>query len=104
MANKSKANQYQPFDALKGFSDKLREKEQIYVDKKILSEESIEELNNLLTSLTKGEYVSVKYFHNRQYLDISGVVDKIDIYNRKLIISGVKINFEDLYEINKDIY
>ena len=103
MANKSKANQYQPFDALKGFSEKLREKEKIYTEKKVLSEEKIEDLNNLLLSLTKNDYVSVKYYHKGQYLDIEGFIDKIDAYNRCLIISGLKINFEDLYDINKNI-
>lgn len=103
MANKSKANQYQPFDALKGFSEKLREKEKIYTEKKVLSEEKIEDLNNLLLSLTKNDYVSVKYYHKGQYLDIEGFIDKIDAYNRCLFISGLKINFEDLYDINKNI-
>lgn len=103
MANKSKANQYQPFDALKGFSDKLREKEKVLVEKKVLSEEKIEDLNNLLLSLTKNDYVSVKFYHKGQYLDKEGFVEKIDVYNRCLIISGSKISFEDLYEINKDI-
>lgn len=103
MANKSKANQYQPFDALKGFSDKLREKEKVVVEKKVLSEEKIEDLNNLLLSLTKNDYVSVKFYHKGQYLDIEGFVEKIDVYNRCLIISSSKISFDDLYEINKDI-
>ena len=103
MANKSKCNQYQPFDALKGFSDKLREKEVTYIEKKVLSEETIEHLNNLLLSLTKNDYVSVKYYHKGQYLDKEGFVEKVDAYNRCLIISGLKINFDDLYEINMDI-
>ena len=102
MANKSKCNQYQPFDALKGFSDTLREKEKErnYVDKKVLSDERIETINNLLCSLKLNEYVSVIYYKNisfydkgeyvtkGEYVEIRGNVKRIDIINQKIKISN----------------
>ena len=47
MANRvARAKQFLPFDALKGLQEALREKEIEYEEKKDLSEDTLNELNN----------------------------------------------------------
>ena len=45
MDRKQRAYIFQSFDALKGFREMLKEKEQIQVSPRILSEDDLEELN-----------------------------------------------------------
>ena len=53
MQNKSsdRSNQFLPFDALKGLSLALREKEIVYDKKRELSEEVMEEISNTINML-----------------------------------------------------
>ena len=54
-----RARQFLPFDALKGFSEALRKKEEIYTDKIELSEEMQEKLSNDLLKIEKGKSITV---------------------------------------------
>ena len=60
----SRAKQFLPFDALKGFEQALREKEIEYEDKKELSEDTLQELNNKFNQVENGKYVELKYYKN----------------------------------------
>ena len=46
-----RAKQFMPFDALKGFKEAIKEKENIIVDKIALCEDAIIEINNILINL-----------------------------------------------------
>lgn len=95
-----RARQFLPFDALKGFSEALRKKEEIYTDKIELSEEMQEKLSYDLLKIEKGKSITVIYYYNRQYVKLEGIVKKIDFNYRKIILENdLKIFFDDIYRI-----
>lgn len=96
----SRAKQFLPFDALKGLQEALKEKEQEYEEKRELSEESLIELNNIFNKIEKGSYVKIKYYKNKRYEKIKGIVTDINYIKKKISIEGKeKINISDIIEI-----
>ena len=96
-----RAKQFSPFSALKGLDEALAEKERIRVEKKLLSEERLSELNDKLLSLTVGQIITVVHYDpiEREYLQLTGMVAKIDAQNRILQIVSDSIKFDNLFEI-----
>lgn len=96
----SRAKQFVPFDALKGFREALAEKERILVDKIELSEEMMEELDRTLHNLKPGEMVSVVYFHNDEYVKITGIFVRVWESTRTMQVVHTKIPLDDIREIS----
>ena len=96
----TRAKQFLPFDALKGLKEALREKEIEYEEKRELSEESLEELEEVFNKINIGSIVNIKYYKNRQYICIKGRITKID-YNKKRIQidKNEDINISDILTI-----
>lgn len=94
-----RAKQFVPFAALKGLPDALSAKERITVDKIELSPEMAEELDRRMHLLQKGSIATVVYFHQDEYIKITGMVARIDTTCRLLQIVNTKINFDDIYEV-----
>ena len=61
-----RAKQFLPFDALKGLQEELRKKEIEYEEKKELSEERLNELNNSFNQIEKGSFIKIKYYKNKK--------------------------------------
>jgi hypothetical protein len=97
-----RAKIFLPFDALKGFQEALREKEKILVDKKILSQEEKEKIANKLIQLKKGMIVKIIYFENHEYIELEGMISKIDLVYQKLKIVTKEIQFTDILDIKSD--
>ena len=57
-----RAKQFAPFDALKGLKEAIARKERIPTPKRILAEDAVQELNKRLSSLKKGNIVTVVYY------------------------------------------
>ena len=96
----SRAKQFLPFDALKGFSEALREKEIEYEEKRDLSEESLVELNDKFNQIEKGRYVKIKYYKNGRYIDLEGIITNIDYIKKKIQINkDININTCDIVSI-----
>ena len=96
----SRAKQFLPFDALKGFSEALREKEIEYEEKRDLSEESLVELNDKFNQIEKGTYVKIKYYKNGRYIDLEGIITNIDYIKKKIQINkDININTCDILSI-----
>ena len=96
----SRAKQFLPFDALKGFSEALREKEIEYEERKELSEESLVELNDKFNKNKKGDYIKIKYYKNGRYIEIIGIVTNIDYMKKKIQINkDININTCDIVSI-----
>jgi len=55
----ARARQFLPFDALKGLQEALREKEIEYEEKKDLSEDTLNELNNKFNQIDNGSFVKI---------------------------------------------
>ena len=107
MANKPKnkmtipdrAKQFMPFAALKGLPDALALKEKITVPKIELSEEMAQILDQEMHKLSKGSIATVVYFHKDEYIQITGMVARIEETSRILQIVNTRISFEDILEI-----
>lgn len=105
MAYRPKADRaklFAPFDALKGFREALREKERIVVPKIELSEEMKEALDYKFSQVKPLDMVTVTYFSNGEYVQITGKVSKIYETSRILQIVTTKIFFDDILDIKGD--
>ncbi len=99
MDRAERAKQFMPFDALKGLKAALREKERIVVEKKELSEEKGEELDRKLHRLQVKDMITVIYFHEDEYVKVTGMVSRIDLTARLLKVVNTKISFDDIYDM-----
>lgn len=95
----NRAKQFMPFDALKGFREALTEKERIRVPKRELSEEQKEELDCKLHQIHRMDIVTVTYFRDEEYVQVTGVVSGIDESSRVLKIVNTRMPFDDISEI-----
>ena len=95
-----RAKQFLPFDALKGFQEALREKEREFEEKRELSEESLKVLDEELNKIEIRSRVKIKYYKNRKYVNIDGIVTNIDFIKKKIKINEENINIGDIVEIN----
>lgn len=107
MANKPKnkmpieerAKQFMPFAALRGLPDALAAKEKVLVPKIELSPEMAEELDRQMHLIAKGKMATVVYFHNGEYIKITGLVARIDETSRILQIVNTRIPFADILQV-----
>lgn len=99
MSPADRAKQFMPFTAVKGLSDALAKKEKILVPKRELSDDYREELDRILTQIRLGDMVTVVYFHEEQYIRITGLVSRIDLSSGYIQIVNTKISFPDIYSI-----
>ena len=95
----NRAKQFMPFAALKGYEEALRAKEKIVVPKKNLSEEKKEELDRKLQQIHTLDIITVVYFSEGEYIQVEGVVFRLDMDHRYLKIVNTKIAFSDIYDI-----
>ncbi len=101
MIRQQRAKQFQPFDAMKGLKEALKDREERHnrVDKREISEERIKAIENVLVKLEKGVKIRVEYYKAFHYVVIKGVVDKIFSAKNYLMLGEEKIFFDDIYEI-----
>ena len=95
-----------PFDALRGLKEAIAAKEKISPPKKELAEDMIREINSILVDLRKGQNVTVVYYngYEKEYLQLTGEVEKVDAYWKLLQVGNVAIDFEEISEIYTDYY
>ncbi len=100
----NRAKQFMPFVALKGFKEALKEKEKVIVAKKELIDID-SNLNYKIGQLKKGKLVKVVYYNGENYLEIEGMISKIDKTNKVVSIVKTEIKFNDIYDISgKEIF
>ena len=97
----NRAKQFMPFDALSGFREALEAKEKIVVPKMELSDEYKEELDRTMQQIQKGDMVSVIFFEKDEYIKVTGILVKIDLYDRRIQVVNKKIALSDIYAIKK---
>lgn len=95
----NRAKQFVPFAALKGYEEALRAKEKIVVEKIELSEEKKAELDKKLHQISKNDIIKVVYFLKDEYIQMEGMVSRLDTDARILKVVNTKIPFDDIYEI-----
>ena len=105
-----RASQFAPFSALTGYSDAIKEKEKILVDKIILEDDEKELINECLQKLSNdiknNPYVTITYFvkdkltDKGNYLTISGNLKKIDTINNYITLTNnTKIYLDEILTI-----
>ncbi len=99
MSVSERAKQFLPFSPLKGFAEALAEKEKIRVPRRELSEDMERKLNDALNTIRPGEMITAVYYHEEEYVQLTGMVAALDLQERILQIVMEKIKFDDLYEI-----
>ena len=95
----NRAKQFMPFAALKGYEAALRAKEKIVVPKMELSEEKKEELNRKMQQIHKNDMITVVYFSKGEYLQMEGLVSRVDITAKVLKVVNTRIAFSDIYDL-----
>lgn len=123
MPHGKRAKIFSPFDALKGFTEAVESKDELYVERAELSDDECAELNKVIGSLrelvrngsaVRENCVRVTVTHfvpcvdenneaygfRGQYIETTGVVNCIDDAVRKIItVDGKRIRFEDIVKI-----
>ena len=94
----SRAKQFLPFDAVKGFRQALKAKEYEVeaIARGKLSEEEARDISSVLSSLSGKEEVEAKYYQTGHYYFAYGLAKLIPDENR-LIVGDLKISLNDLY-------
>ena len=105
MARSRRAKQFQPFDALRGLKEAIAAKEKVPTPRRYLSEDSIAEIDKILSSLRKGQIVTVVYYgvYEQDYLQLTGPVMKVDPYWNNLQIGNTTIDFSEIDGLITDI-
>lgn len=104
MDRADRAKQFMPFDGLKGFRDALSEKERIIVPQRDLSEEEKEVLDRKLSLIQKKDMITVEYFQNGEYVQVTGMVSRIDETSRVLKIVNTKVDFDHISDLQGEIF
>jgi len=95
----SRAQIFQSFDALKGFKEILKEKERVIVPKKILSEDNLAELDYKIHLVRIGMILQVTYYDKGQYIQIDGIVSKLNLDTKMIQIVKTKLDLKSIVDI-----
>lgn len=116
MAMEDRAKIFLPFAALKGHEEAILERQKITVEKSDLSEEMKENLDKqfqiLAASIQNKEHPMIKivYFKKDKdedggvYLEKTGMVSRLDFDSRYIQVVNEKIDFEEIYAIDGDLF
>lgn len=110
-----RAAQFAPFAALTGHAAAIRETARRTDEKRILSDEALEELNEKLNIISANigtdQQADITYFvqderkSGGKYVTHSGIVKQINLYRRAIALTdGTIIPIEDISEIESDVF
>lgn len=96
-----RAKIFSMFDALKGLKEALAAQEHIPEPRRYLAEDAMEELNRKLTSLRKGQVVTVVYYceYAQEYRQLTGPVNNVDFYWSMIQIGGSCIGLGEIVDV-----
>ena len=111
----NRAAAFSPFAALTGYDAKIKETGRLTDEKTELDDSTVSELNNRLNfALSKADEqpeITVTYFlpdkrkSGGAYITHTGVIKRIDEYERKVIFTDkTAIPIDDIYGINGEIF
>ena len=101
MTRGERAKQFMAFDAMKGLNEALHEREErhLRVEKRELTEETIEQISKQLKKIKKGDKVEVLYFKDYHEQTVIGIVTKLDYAFKSITVGDERIDFDDIYLI-----
>ena len=100
MNRQDRAKQIMPFAALKGYEEALRQREIKTEPRIVLGEDSAEELDIKLRSLTEGNPVRIRHYRRRCYVVTEGIVTGILCQKRTLRVGKEDIKYDDIVEMD----
>lgn len=97
-----RAKQFAMFDALKGLTEAIAEKEHENIQRNELAEDRIQELNEELSKLKCGDTVTINYYceYGKQYKSATGKLRRIDSFWHEIQIEDTTINFSEINSIS----
>ena len=102
MSLENRAAQFAPFAALVGYSEAITSSQEIKEEKKLISDDKKEEIEETLHYLNKGILIEVKYYltGKNKYITYQGAVKRIDQIEKKIIFDNRKtILIKDIVDI-----
>ena len=89
----NRAAQFAPFAALTGFEEKIDSKNKIKMNKKLLSNDIKDDLDNKLHLIEEhlDKEIEITYYDNDKYIKIRNYINKIDKINKKIILVNKNI-------------
>lgn len=102
MSRSKRAAQFAMFDALKGLKEAIIARQHIAQPKRILAEDAVIEMNDVLCSLVKGQLITAVYYcqYSEEYKQLTGNVGKVDSFWKTLQIGNEVIDFSEIAEIH----
>lgn len=100
MNRQSRAKQFMPFNALKGYYKLIKEKEKIRLKQHEIKKLTDEEINFRLKNLKRFEEVEIIFKNGTALEKVVGIISKIDKENKQLLVINKTIHFEDIIDIN----
>ena len=90
-----------PFDAMKGLKEALAEREERHsrVEKRELSEDTIEHISTMLSRLEVGMEATIEHYRACHDVVSKGIVKGIDLVYKYVLLNAEKIYFENIYDI-----
>ena len=114
MSNYERAAQFSPFAALTGLGAAISETARLTDEKIEQDEEQLNILNNkfaILRNIASQPVVTITYFvkdlrkDGGEYVTISGVIKKIDDYQKIIVMQdNIIISIDDIADIKSDIF
>lgn len=124
MALGKRAKIFSPFDALKGFTEAVEAKDELYVERVELSEDECADLDKKITELQElvcngsaarenNVTVTVTHFvpcndadndaygYRGQYVETNGVLTEIDTVKKLIAVDNKRIDFDDILRLEK---
>ncbi len=97
----SRAKQFAPFDALRGFRQKLQEVEAQYQAEtpRSLADQNLDHLADLLPTLRPGQTLTVTYYHHSHYRQVTATLEKIDHHNLALHFPQLTLPFAQILSL-----
>lgn len=91
-----RAHIFSSYDALKGFQELLAQQEKIPAQKRIVSEDEIDELNRRIYKIQKGMMVTIEYYDKNEIVQKKGIVSQINITLKQIQIVKTKIYLDNI--------
>ena len=89
------------FDAMKGLTEAISEKEKQCYPKRELTESRIEEINKQLSMLSVGDLIQVVYYcqYAQKYRHCKGAINRIDLFWKEIQVDDISISISEIYNL-----
>ena len=100
MADTSRAKQFMPFAALRGYYAMVLAKNRVVEPRRTLVADEADRLSAKLSQVKKNTMVRVHFYHDDAYDTVEGIVTRMDPEFRYLTIVKTRIPFDDIVDIS----